>query len=77
LAAGYAAGIIRNHPFMDGNKRTGFLLCALFLEINGCRFAASEEDATEAVMGLAAGAIDEPVFAAWLRANVRRESPAK
>lgn len=76
LAAAYAAGIIRNHPFMDGNKRTGFLLCALFLEINGYRFSASEENATDAVMGLAAGAIDEPTFAAWLRANAR-ESPAK
>ena len=76
LAAAYAAGIIRNHPFMDGNKRTGFLLCALFLEINGYSFAASEEDATEAVMGLAVGAIDEPAFAAWLRANVHREQPA-
>ena len=77
LAAAYAAGVIRNHPFMDGNKRTGFLLCALFLEINGHRFAASEEDAAEAVMGLAAGAIDEPAFAAWLRANARRDSPVK
>ena len=77
LAAAYAAGIIRNHPFMDGNKRTGFLLCALFLETNGYRFAAGEEDATRTVMGLAAGAIDEPAFAAWLRANVIRESPVK
>jgi len=77
LAAAYAAGIIRNRPFMDGNKRTGFLLCALFLEINGYRLVAGEEDATEAVMGLAAGAIDEPAFAAWLRANARRESPVK
>jgi death-on-curing protein len=76
LAAACAAGIIRNHPFMDGNKRTGFLLCALFLETNGYRLAGGEEEATEAVMGLAAGAIDEPAFAAWLRANVIRESPA-
>jgi hypothetical protein len=49
----------------------------LFLEINGYRFAANEEDATQAVMGLAAGAIDEPAFAAWRRANARREPPAK
>ena len=69
LAAAYAAGVIRNHPFMDGNKRIGFLLCALFLEINGYRFAASEEDATEAAMGLAAGVVDESAFAAWLWAR--------
>ena len=71
MAASYTAGIIRNHPFIDGNKRAGFLLGVLFLEINGYLFTATEEDAAHAVLALAAGSIDEPGFAAWLRANVR------
>jgi death on curing protein len=70
MAAAYAAGIVRNHPFVDGNKRTGFLVCVLFLEINGYRFAATEEETTQAVLGLAAGTIEEAAFEAWLRANV-------
>jgi death-on-curing protein len=72
LASAYTASIIRNHPFIDGNKRTGFILGALFLEMNGYRLTASEEDATQAVLALAAGTIDESAFAAWLRANVKR-----
>jgi death-on-curing protein len=48
LAVAYTAGI-RNHPFIDGNKRTGFLVGVLFLEMNGFRFTATEEDATQAI----------------------------
>jgi death-on-curing protein len=70
MAAAYMAGIVRNHPFLDGNKRTGFVIGVLFLEINGRQFTAREEDATQAVLGLAAGTMDEPGFAAWLGANV-------
>jgi death on curing protein len=73
LATAYTTGIIRNHPFIDGNKRTGFLIGTLFLEMNGYRLTASEEDATQAVLGLAAGTLDETAFAAWLRANVKRQ----
>jgi death on curing protein len=69
LAAAYAAGLVRNHPFIDGNKRVGFLLCVLFLEFNGYRFVASEESATAAMLGLAARTIDEKEFVAWLRTN--------
>jgi death on curing protein len=80
LAVAYTAGIIRNHPFVDGNKRTGFLVGVLFLELNGHRFAATEEDATQAILGLAAGEIDEAAFASWLRAKVslprRQPQPA-
>ena len=72
MAAAYAGGIARNHPFVDGNKRTAFVVGVLFLEINGYRFAASEEDATQAVLGLADGTIDETSFIRWLRANVNR-----
>lgn len=55
IATAYAAGIVRNHPFFDGNKRTGFVVGVLFLELNGYRFTASEADAAQAVLSLAAG----------------------
>jgi death on curing protein len=73
MAALYTAGIVRNHPFVDGNKRTGFVVGVLFLELNGYDFKASEEDATQAVLDLAAGTLDEAAYAAWLQANVRRK----
>jgi death-on-curing protein len=65
-------GVVGNHPFIDGNKRTGFVLGALFLELNGYQFIASEEDAAETVLALAAGTLDEPGYAAFLSANARR-----
>ena len=72
LAALYTAGIVQNHPFVDGNKRTGFVVGVLFLELNGYRFTASEVAAAQAVLELAAGSIDEKGFCAFLRANVER-----
>jgi death on curing protein len=72
LAAIYAAGIVRNHPFVDGNKRTGFVIGVLFLELNGFEFFAREEDAAQAVMELAAGSIGEADFARWLKTNIKR-----
>jgi death-on-curing protein len=74
MAALYTAGIVRNHPFVDGNKRTGFVIGVLFLELHGFDFKASEEDATQAVMALEAGTLDEGAYAAWLRANTKRKS---
>lgn len=73
LAAAYTFGVLRNHPFIDGNKRTGFVLGVLFLELNGGRFTATEVDATRAVLSLADGALDEPGYAAFLRANIQIE----
>ena len=70
LAAKYMAGLVQNHPFVDGNKRTGFVVGVLFLELNGCRFTASEEAAAQVVLELAAGRIDETGLTAFLRANV-------
>lgn len=67
LSAAYTFGIVRNHPFIDGNKRTGFVIGILFLELNGVVFTASEEDAAQAVLQLAASAIDEADYAAFLR----------
>jgi death-on-curing protein len=72
MAALYTAGMVRNHLFIDGNKRTGFVLGVLFLELHGFEFNASEEDATQAVMELAAGTLDEAGYTAWLRQNAKR-----
>ena len=69
MAAAYIAGTVRNHPFVDGNKRTGFLIGILFLEINGIRFTAAEASAAQAILSLAAGTLDEAGLVAWLRAN--------
>ncbi len=73
MAALYTAGIVRNHPFVDGNKRTGFVTGVLSLELHGFDFKASEADATQAVMALAAGTLDEAGYTAWLRENVKRK----
>jgi death-on-curing protein len=69
LAAAYAFGVVKNHPFVDGNKRTGFTIAIAFLETNGETFTASEADATIQTLALAAGELDEPGYGAWLRAN--------
>ncbi len=69
MATAYTAGIVRNHPFIDGNKRTGFVVGILFLELNGYRVTASEEEAAQAVLNLAAGTLDEIGYTAFLRAN--------
>ncbi len=71
LAALYAAGIMRNHPFIDGNKRTGFLAAYAFLYVNGLEIIANEAEVIVQCLSLAAGEIDDTEFAAWLRENVR------
>ena len=72
LAAAYVAGIVRDHPFADGNKRTGFMTGYVFLGRNGLTFTASQAEAAQAVLELAAGTIDESGFAAFLRDRVKR-----
>jgi len=69
MSAAYTGGIVRNHPFVDGNKRTGFVVGILFLELNGYRFSAREEDAAQAVLKLASGNLDEAGYIAFLRAH--------
>ena len=69
LAASYAFGLAKNHPFVDGNKRAAFLSAGLFLALNGFRLTASQVDATQAVLALAGSEISEEAFARWLRAN--------
>ena len=73
MAALYTAGTVRNHPFVDGNKRTGFVIGVLFLELHGFDFKASEAHAIQAVMALAAGTLDEPAYTTWLRENAKRK----
>ena len=72
LAASYAFGIIKNHPFVDGNKRTGFIAAVVFLELNGYDFRASEVDATLQTLALAAGETSEAAFSKWLKVNSKR-----
>ena len=69
LAASNALGLAKNHPFVDGNKRAAILSAGLFLALNGFRLTASQVDATQAMLALAAGELSEEAFARWLRAN--------
>jgi len=71
LAASYGVGLAKNHAFVDGNKRAAFLAVGLFLAINGFRLRATQADATLTVMDVAAGAIDEPAFAQWIREHIQ------
>jgi death-on-curing protein len=73
MAASYAAGIVLNHPFLDGNKRTGFMTAATFLDMNGLELTASEESTVQQTVDLASGQIAEEDYAEWLRANCRQK----
>lgn len=75
LATAYASGIVRNHPFADGNKRAGFMAAYIFLGINGLEFDAPEEEIVLQTLGLAAGEVSEEDYAIWLRASCGK--PAK
>ena len=70
LAAAYAAGIIQNHPFVDGNKRTGFMAAYMFLDLNGATLHADEVTATAMTLSLATSEIDEKDYANWLAENI-------
>jgi len=73
VASTYTAGIVRDHPFVDGNKRTGFVVGVLFLEMNGFVFTATDAEAAQAVLELAAGTVDEAGFTAFLGDHVKRK----
>jgi death on curing protein len=66
MAGAYASGIVKNHPFVDGNKRAGFMAAYIFLGANGCGFDAPEEEVVERTLALAAGAIEEAEYTQWL-----------
>jgi death on curing protein len=70
LAAAYAFGIARNHPFADGNKRTAWVMARLFLRLNGVEITFLAEDAIRTVLALAAGTLDEEELADWFRERV-------
>lgn len=69
LAAAYAYGLARNHPFVDGNKRIAFIAMTMFLRINGRRLEAERMDALRTFLGLAAGEVKERDLAGWIERN--------
>jgi death on curing protein len=74
LAALYAIAIARNHPFVDGNKRTAYVALESVLELNGCEFPVSDRDAVIATLALASGKMSDEEFIAWVRSNTRIRS---
>lgn len=74
LAAAYACGIVRNHPFVDGNKRTGFALLEVFLIRNDWHLDANDIACIRAMLDLAADRLDEETFAGWVRAHLREDA---
>lgn len=71
LAAAYGFGIARNHPFIDGNKRTAFVAMELFLLCNGFELTASDAECVLTMLGVAAGDLPEADFAAWIRGHMQ------
>ena len=71
LAATYAFGLARNHPFVDGNKRTAFVAAELFLALNGLKLMAEDAHCVVTMLAVAAGQMDESTFARWLREHSR------
>ncbi len=74
LAASLAFGLARNHPFIDGNKRTAAVACETFLVLNGAMLEADDLTLYPVYIALAEGSLPEPEFAAWLRLHLRLES---
>ena len=72
LAAAYAFGIARDHAFVDGNKRTAYVVCRTFLRLNGHDLEAAPEEKYIAFLRLAEGSLDEPGLAGWIRAHLRQ-----
>jgi len=72
LAAAYAFGIARNHPFVDGNKRAAFAALIVFLGLNEIEFVVPPEQATAVILSLAAGEIDEEALARWISDSLRK-----
>jgi death-on-curing protein len=73
LAAAYAFGIARNHPFLDGNKRTAFVAMELFLNLNGWGLNTDDAECISTMLALAAGDLSEKTLAAWLRSHIAKE----
>ncbi len=73
LAAAYAFGIARNHPFLDGNKRTAWVVAETFLLKNGYNLDASDRESLPIMLSVADGSLPEPEFAGWLRAHIEQQ----
>lgn len=71
LAAAYGYGLARNHPFIDGNKRTAFVAVELFLLLNGFELVADDAACVLTMLAVASGTLEEPAFAQWLREHVQ------
>ena len=71
LAAANGSGFMRGHPYVDGNKRIGFLAMAAFLDMNGLTLTADDDGVVDMVRGVAAGSINELELVAWIKANMR------
>lgn len=71
LAASLAYGLAKNHPFLDGNKRTAFVACRTFLKLNGADYAATAEEKFKTFLALADGNISEKDLANWLRERIQ------
>jgi death-on-curing protein len=71
LAAAYGYGLARNHPFIDGNKRTAFVAVELFLVLNGCVLVADDANCVLTILAVASGTMSETAFATWLRENTK------
>ena len=72
LAASYAVGLAKNHPFVDGNKRTAFVALELFLALNGFELNASDVDCVLTMLAVESGEMDEPMLAEWIRRNIKK-----
>jgi death-on-curing protein len=77
LAAAYGFGIARNHPFVDGNKRTSFVAVELFLDLNGFDLLADDANCVVTMLALAAGSLSEDEFAEWIRQHCAPRGPAQ
>ena len=70
LAAAYAFGIVKNHPFVDGNKRTAYVICRTFLKLNGTDIAATDVEKYMTFVAVADGSLNEEALAEWIRAHL-------
>ena len=77
LAAAYGFGLVRSHPFNDGNKRAAFLAIGLFLELNGFTLQAEEADAVKTILSSAAGNLSEKALAEWIRGRIARRKRSR
>jgi death on curing protein len=75
LAASLAYGLARNHPFVDGNKRTAYVVCRTFLALNGAELLATLEEKYLTILALAEGKLSVEEFAAWLRSRIQTSKP--